>query len=88
MGIVRPVMQQYPWAWAFFVAFILVTTFTMLNLFIAVIVNAMHAETDLAAAARAEEGHRERLEMLAELRALRAEVRELHARLSRADRSA
>jgi len=41
MGIVRPVMQQYPYAWAFFIPFILIATFTMLNLFIAIIVNAM-----------------------------------------------
>ncbi len=41
MGIVRPVMEQYPYAWAFFIPFILVATFTMLNLFIAIIVNAM-----------------------------------------------
>ena len=41
MGIVRPVMQEYPYAWAFFIPFILVATFTMLNLFIAIIVNAM-----------------------------------------------
>jgi voltage-gated sodium channel len=41
MGIVRPVMEAYPLAWVFFVPFILIATFTMLNLFIAVIVNAM-----------------------------------------------
>jgi len=41
MGIVRPVMEQYPYAWAFFIPFILIATFTMLNLFIAIIVNAM-----------------------------------------------
>ncbi|SOD95440.1 voltage-gated sodium channel [Caenispirillum bisanense] len=41
MGIVRPVMDNYPYAWVFFVPFILIATFTMLNLFIAVIVNAM-----------------------------------------------
>ncbi|MDX5408376.1 MAG: ion transporter [Chromatiaceae bacterium] len=47
MGIARPVMEQFPYAWAFFVPFILIATFTMLNLFIAVIVNAvqsMHEE--------------------------------------------
>jgi voltage-gated sodium channel len=33
MGIVRPVMEVHPWAWAFFVPFILVTTFAVLNLF-------------------------------------------------------
>ncbi len=41
MGIVRPVMEVYPWAWAFFVPFILVTTFAVLNLVVAVIVNSM-----------------------------------------------
>ncbi|MEM7070321.1 MAG: ion transporter [Pseudomonadota bacterium] len=46
MGIVRPVMRQHPTAWAFFVLYILVTTFTMLNLFIAIIVNAMHQDQD------------------------------------------
>jgi voltage-gated sodium channel len=32
MGIVRPVMEVHPWAWAFFVPFILVTTFAVVNL--------------------------------------------------------
>ena len=41
MGIARPIMEQYPYAWAFFVPFILTATFIMLNLFIAVIVNAV-----------------------------------------------
>lgn len=41
MGIVRPVMEVYPWAWVFFVLFIGVTTFAVLNLFVAVLVNAM-----------------------------------------------
>ncbi|HBT34021.1 MAG TPA: ion transporter [Pusillimonas sp.] len=41
MGISRPVMETFPWAWAFFIPFILIATFTMLNLFIAIIVNTM-----------------------------------------------
>jgi voltage-gated sodium channel len=41
MGIVRPVMAEHPHAWAFFVPFILVATFTMLNLFIGIIVDTM-----------------------------------------------
>ena len=41
MGIVRPVMKEYPLAWIFFVPFILVTTFAILNLFIGIIVDAM-----------------------------------------------
>jgi voltage-gated sodium channel len=46
MGIVRPLMQTHPYAWVFFVPFILVATFTMLNLFIAIIVNAMQTQTE------------------------------------------
>jgi voltage-gated sodium channel len=41
MGIVRPVMESHPWAWAFFVPFIVVATFTILNLFIGIIVSTM-----------------------------------------------
>jgi voltage-gated sodium channel len=43
MGIVRPVMETYPHAWLFFIPFILIATFTMLNLFIAIIVNAIQS---------------------------------------------
>lgn len=43
MGIVRPVMEVYPWAWAFFVPFIVLSAFTVLNLFLAVIVDSMQA---------------------------------------------
>ena len=42
MGIVRPVMDMHPYAWIFFVPFILIVTFAVLNLFIAILVNSMH----------------------------------------------
>jgi voltage-gated sodium channel len=57
MGIARPVLEAYPFAWVFFVVFILVTTFTMLNLFIAVIVNATQAEHDIENALLVESQH-------------------------------
>ena len=41
MGIVRPVMDVYPWAWAFFVPFILATSFAVVNLLVGLIVNSM-----------------------------------------------
>ena len=48
MGIVRPVMEVYPLAWVFFVPFILITTFAVVNLVVGLIVNSMqdahHAE--------------------------------------------
>ena len=41
MGIVRPVMEVYPYAWAFFLPFILMTTFAVMNLIVGLIVNSM-----------------------------------------------
>lgn len=52
MGIVRPVMDVYPYAWVFFVPFIMVTTFAVVNLLVGLIVNSMqdaHAEETNAA---------------------------------------
>jgi voltage-gated sodium channel len=44
MGIVRPVMEKHPYAWAFFIPFILITSFAIINLFIGVIVDSMQAQ--------------------------------------------
>jgi voltage-gated sodium channel len=41
MGIVRPLMEQHPLAWTFFIPFIFVATFIMINLVVAIIVDAM-----------------------------------------------
>mgnify|MGYP006210843333 CR=1 FL=1 len=54
MGLVRPVMEVYPFAWLYFVPFILIATFMMLNLFIAVIVNAMQSTHEPSAEEQAE----------------------------------
>jgi voltage-gated sodium channel len=56
MGIVRPVMDVYPYAWAFFVPFIMATTFGVMNLLVGLVVNSMQeaAGTEQKAA---EENH-------------------------------
>ncbi|MFT5570224.1 MAG: voltage-gated sodium channel, partial [Cyclobacteriaceae bacterium] len=41
-GIARPMMEQMPYAYIFFVPFILLATYTTLNVFIAVVVNTMN----------------------------------------------
>jgi voltage-gated sodium channel len=46
MGIVRPVMEIYPGAWAFFVPFIVITAFSVLNLFIGLLVNTMQTAVE------------------------------------------
>ena len=86
MGIVRPVMEQYPSAWAFFVPFIFVTTFSVLNLFIALIVNSMQSlQAEANGNRRAETGvtHDERELLLRRIDTLTNEVRQVRAMMPR-----
>jgi voltage-gated sodium channel len=79
MGIVRPVMEVYPLAWLFFIPFIVCTTFTVLNLFIGIIVSAMQAEHEAEATAERTALQQEQELILNEIKALRDEIRELKA---------
>ncbi len=89
MGIVRPVMEVHPHAWMFFIVFILIATFTMLNLFIAIIVNAMQsfAEQEAAETRHEVEQAREHIEadLHQEVSLLRAEIAELRTLLQARD---
>jgi len=76
--IAREVMATAPFAWIFFVIYILISSFAVLNLFIAVIVNGMEktVTTDLVEAEEqhaADQAASDQL-ILAEIRALRREV--------------
>jgi len=42
--IVRTIMQTHPYSWVFFVTYILIATYSILNLFIAVIIDAMEKQ--------------------------------------------
>jgi voltage-gated sodium channel len=71
--VARTVMSAQPLAWIFFVIYIVVTTFTVLNLFIAVAVSAMEAQTARHPAKNGDQDEEVTLaEVLAELRELRA----------------
>ena len=87
MGIVRPVMEEFPAAWAFFVPFIVVTTFTVLNLFIALIVNSMQSlqaeTTSESLRAEAAIAHDERELLLQRIEELAGEVRGLRKSIGR-----
>jgi voltage-gated sodium channel len=84
MGIVRPVMEEYPYAWLFFITFILVATFTMLNLFIGIIVNAMQQFTAADTSAQPPPAAHDGAAVAAELQALRQEIAELRRAMSAA----
>jgi voltage-gated sodium channel len=88
MGIARPVMEESPFAWVFFITFILFATFTMLNLFIAIIVNAMQTFTEsehkTTEALVENVGLSMEHELHAEVQSLRQDIRELKALLAQA----
>jgi len=85
MGIVRPVMETFPLAWAFFVPFIIVATFTMLNLFIAIIVSAMqdYSEAEHKETVQALQQTEEHIgaDLHKEIKTLRSEISELKSLL-------
>jgi voltage-gated sodium channel len=56
--IVGPIMDVYPWAWVFFIPYIIITSFAVLNLFIGVLMSNIEAdkqERDASHAARLEQ---------------------------------
>jgi voltage-gated sodium channel len=87
MGIARPVMEVYPLAWIFFVPFILISSFMVLNLFIAIIVSAtqevheseQRAERD----ANNQIAHDERQEMLDLMRTMHEKIASLENALQK-----
>lgn len=72
VDIARTIMERYPQAWLFFLVFILLATFTVLNLFIAIIVNAMQHSHD---AERPPDAAQEIAALRGEIGALREELR-------------
>jgi voltage-gated sodium channel len=76
--IAKEIMKQAPMAWVFFVVYILVSSFAVLNLFIAVVVSGMEDELrqDIREeeAKQAEQQAAANKEILDELRALRSEI--------------
>lgn len=81
MDVARPVMEAQAFAWVFFVIFIVLTSFAVLNMFIAVIVDSLQSRHFDEEEERAEksdaEAQADRDEMQRELVAIRAELKAL-----------
>jgi len=77
-GIARPMLEEFPLSWMFFVPFILVSSFMVLNLFIAIIVSATNAIHE-------DEASEERRELLAELRKVNRRLEHLEEVAERRD---
>ena len=77
MGIVRPVMEIHPYAWAFFIPFILVTTFSVVNLLVGLIVNSMQEASEREAV---DETTLHREDLMARLSRIEAQLENLGAK--------
>jgi len=72
-GVARPMFDAYPWAWVYFVPFILVSSFMVLNLFIAIIVTATQS-------IHADEEEEQRLQLMATLERIEGRLARLEDR--------
>ncbi|WP_457599479.1 ion transporter [Hydrogenimonas sp.] len=79
MGIARPVMEIFPHAWIFFVTFVLLSTFVMVNLLIGIIVDAIFA---IKEEQNQQEAHEDE-----EKRRLKEQLQTLKAQIERLEKS-
>jgi len=85
MGIARPVLEVHPNAWLFFVIYILIVTFIMVNLFIGLVVDAIFtikgSETE-----EAEKNHSSFLSAQDEIQSLQNELKEMKLLMAKIDK--
>ena len=81
-GVARPIMAKVPYAWIFFLLFILIATFIVVNLFIAVIVDSLNNVDNDPAPAHSELGLKNEVNALrTQIEAQHQDLRELKAML-------
>ncbi len=84
MGIARPVMEAYPYAWIYFVIYILIVTFIMVNLFIGIIVDAIFTikggEEEEQKAKEAQEYVTQMKQMHTEMKEMKQLLQQLHVK--------
>jgi voltage-gated sodium channel len=85
-GIARPIIEEMPYAWVFFVPFILIATYVTLNIFIAIVVNTMNelniAENEVRERAILERKEQERLLLLNKIETLTQKMDRIEAKLN------
>ncbi len=88
MGISRPVMEVYSYAWAYFVPFVLLSSFVVMNVVVGIVVNAI---SEVTADNKAEEAEEQKAsgtpasnkELLQEIRSLKDQLNRLEKSLEK-----
>ena len=83
MGISRPVMEVYGWAWVYFVPFVLIASFLIMNVVVGIVVNAISEVSALDIKEdikeTANEGKSERAQLKEELLSLKTQINRIEA---------
>ena len=83
MGISRPVMEVYSFAWAYFVPFVLLSSFIVMNVVVGIVVNAISEVT--ADNAKEEEAEKtvSNKELVTEIHSLKEQLDRLEKQLAK-----
>ena len=83
MGISRPVMEVFPYAWAYFVPFVLISSFIVMNVVVGIVVNAISEVTAENTKEEAEDKVSE-TELIGEIHSLKEQLDRLEKQLAKA----
>ena len=83
MGISRPVMEVYSFAWAYFVPFVLLSSFIVMNVVVGIVVNAISEVTADNAKEEAKENPVSNNELVGEIRSLKEQLNRLEKQLAK-----
>ena len=82
MGISRPVMEVFPYAWAYFVPFVLISSFIVMNVVVGIVVNAISEVTAENTKEEAEDKVSE-TELIGEIHSLKEQLGRLEKQLAK-----
>ena len=82
MGISRPVMEVFPYAWAYFVPFVLISSFIVMNVVVGIVVNAISEVTAENTKEEAEEKVSD-TELIGEIHSLKEQLDRLEKQLAK-----
>ncbi len=87
MGISRPVMEVFPWAWAYFVPFVIASAFIIVNVVVGIIVDVVDqargaAEGEERAARQSQEGYDVRSDLIEQVSLLKQQAEHVEALLA------
>lgn len=87
MGISRPVMEVFPWAWAYFVPFVIASAFIIVNVVVGIIVDVVDqtrgaAEAEERAARQSQEGYDAKTDLIEQVALLKQQAEHVEALLA------